>query len=176
MRCNSSESPSNHVLLNPGIYLVIVRSCKEKISKKGNWMMELRLEALCKVEMVGQRLTLYKLTNPSNRRKFFVFTYLVGRKSCIWVWEGFLAAIGQNLKLGEATEIDPISFLGKRAYVKIGLKSYQAEMRNYVIKWIPIDHFRSESHASPEHAPWEGQELLPPDCLRLATDETSVDC
>lgn len=91
-----NASAGDRFLVPDGIYCVEVLDAKEKTSKQGNPMIELKLQVVPEGGGSGPKF----------------FDWLVMSESSAWKFDQFLAAAGKHPGEGVEMEIDPDDYIG----------------------------------------------------------------
>jgi hypothetical protein len=108
-------TPEERKLLAAGDYDFRVEDAKERTSKKGTPMIEVKLVIS---DGKGNRAT--------------IFDNLLS-----WNLPEFMAAIGEKVVFGEETEVDPDDLLGRSGRLRINVENYEGNERNKVAKYLP---------------------------------------
>lgn len=108
-------TPEERKLLLAGTYDFKVVEAKERTSKKGTPMIEVKL-----------------LVSNGNGDRTTIFDNLLG-----WNLPEFEAAIGRKVVFGQEVEVDPDDYVDETGQLQLNVENYEGIDRNKVAKYLP---------------------------------------
>lgn len=128
------EEPGSQKVLPDGEYQFEVTNAEEKTSESsGNDMIALTL----KIKDGGT-----------------VYDYLVNVGDALWKLNNFRASIGDDVKPGVSTDVDPDSFIGRRGTCVLYQDEYQGKKKNKVSDYVFVVSGPGAQTVSPPKDKW----------------------
>lgn len=122
----ASPQASRPELAPNGEYRARVAGAEEKVTGKGDAMIELKLD----IEM------------PDGSKGPFVYDNLIFTEACGWKIDQFRASIGETVTPGEEIDVNPDDLIDAHTVVRLGNETYNGKKKNRVQGYVvPKDPF-----------------------------------
>jgi hypothetical protein len=108
-------------IVKPGKYKLEIMSASDSVSKAGNEVIELKLEAAM----------------PDGSKGPIIYENLVFSEKVFWKIQEFLTSIGNKIEEGQDVEVDSEDLIGRTCEAVLFVEEYNGNERMKVKRWLP---------------------------------------